>query len=204
MKTAFLSCAAVLVLGAAPVLAQNAYQPRDMMKGAQAEVGAGVEAYTGSLAPVVQPGPSWAARLGFKPTKILGLELNYTGATNNLDSSASTRPLELSTGPDLVRNGGQAVATVGLTETVVQPYLLAGVGVSRYTVRGEPRPDFVSDTTGNIPLGAGVRAHFGLITADARFGYNVLFDQGFATNIVHPNSFSSGRYDGTLNIGAVF
>ncbi|MHB8873428.1 MAG: outer membrane beta-barrel protein [Myxococcaceae bacterium] len=204
MKKGLIAGAAALVLWAVPALAQTYEEPRSAkMKGGIAEVGGGIEAYTGSLAPVINPGPTWAARLGVKPNRILGLELAYTGAVNDLDTDSPTVPSTVS-GPDLMRNGGQAVATVGLADIPVQPYLMAGVGLSRYTFRGETPLGFDDDTTGNIPMGAGIRGHWGSFTADARFGYNVLFSQDFAPAVPGRNSFSTGRWDGTINVGATF
>lgn len=207
MKRGVLAGAVVLVLWAVPVLAQGSTmkreEPKAKMEGVIVQVGGGVESYTGSLAPEVNLGPAYGARVQFKPTRILGLELGYNGALNNIDKAAAVRPEGLA-GPDLIRNGGEVVATVGLTETRLQPYLLAGVGMSRYTLRGEDRAGFQSDNTGHFPLGAGLRAHFGQLNADARLGYSVLFDQQFATAIKNPNAFSSGRYAGTLNVGAAF
>src|SRR5207237_292275 len=113
-------------------------------------------------------------------------------------------------GPDIVRNGGQAVATLGLTAAPVQPYILGGVGVSRYNVRHGQQLGFKSDTTGALPVGAGLRTHMGHFTADARLGYNFLFDQNFApvgtTGIEAPGTNSNfsrgGRYLGTLSVGS--
>jgi hypothetical protein len=93
----------------------------------------------------------------------------------------------------------------------VQPYLLGGIGLSRYNVRDDSSVRFQDDTVGNVPVGAGLRTHVGNFTADARLGYNFLFDQEFARNTPVSDvggddvQFSkSGRYNATLNFGTTF
>lgn len=177
------------------------------MRGLTLVAGGGVEGYTFGLAPQVQPGPAWNVTAALKPTKVLGLELAYNGAANEIKSSDSINV----SGADIVRNGGQAVATVGLSAAPVQPYLLGGIGVSRYNVRA-PTPGFESDTVGSVPVGAGLRTHVGHFTADARLGYNFLFSQQFAGNVEEStigapgdtNFSNGGRYIGTLNVGTTF
>src|SRR5690349_1518299 len=200
--------AAVLTLWAGSALAQDRKESSADMRGLSVLVGGGVEGYTNQLGQDIDPGVAYGATLVLKPTKVLGLELGYSGAANELDSGV---PLARTSGPDVVRNGGQAVATVGLTAAPIQPYLLAGVGLSRYNVRSSALA-FQDDTVGNVPLGAGLRVHVGNFTADARLNYNLLFDQEFALNVPESDinlpgeaTFSSGgRYTGTLNFGATW
>lgn len=173
------------------------------MRGLTLTVGGGVEGYTGGLSNQIRPGPAWSVNANLRPTRVVGLELGYNGAANNVKGG------DLVNGADIVRNGGQAVATVGLTATAIQPYVLGGVGLSRYNVRGGDNTRFKDDTTGHVPLGAGLRTHVGPFTADARFNYNVLFDAGFATNVqardvAGVNTINGGRYLGTLNLGGTF
>ncbi len=132
------------------------------MRGLSLTLGGGVEGYTGGLAPELNPGPAYGVQAEFRPTNVFGLELAYSGAVNNLDArlrGGSTNS------PDLVRNGGQAALTLGLTATPVQPYVLGGVGFSDYNFRGAAA-EFRDDTVGNVPVGAGLRTHIGDFTAD--------------------------------------
>jgi len=168
--------------------------------------GGGVEGYSGSLAPRIGPGASWGVTLGLRPLKVLGLELGYTGAANDLRDSNLYPGGQ---GPDIVRHGGQAVLTLGLP-TAIQPYILGGVGVSHYSVRsGIQAAGFHNDTSGLIPVGAGIRAHIFHFTVDARFVYNVLFSQGF-TNKANPQSIigiksvDAGSWRTLLQIGSTF
>jgi Outer membrane protein beta-barrel domain len=175
------------------------------MRGLTVTLGGGVEGYTQALAPAISPGPSVAVNANIRPSKVLGLELGYSGAVNEIKQEDNV------SGADLVRNGGQAAVTLGLNAAAVQPYVLGGIGVSRYNVRDEGSERFRDDTVGNVPVGAGLRTHLGNFTADARVGYNFLFDQQFARNV--PTSdvstddveFSkTGRYNATLNFGTTF
>jgi hypothetical protein len=143
-----------------------------------------------------------------KTSKVLGVELGYTGAVHDFD--ANLLPEGAARGPDIVRHGAQAAATLALSAAPVQPYVLAGVGLSRYNVRGTAA-GFGDDTVGNVPVGAGLRFHIGDFTADARVNYNFLFDQEFAAaptadvDLPGDETFSAGgRYTGTLNIGATW
>lgn len=172
------------------------------MRGLTVSVGGGLEGYTGGLAPQINPGPAYGVQAEIRPSKVLGLELGYSGAVNELDERVA--PLGGTDGPDLIRNGGQAALTVGLTAAPVQPYLLGGIGFSDYNFRttGSSFGSFSDDTVGNVPVGAGIRTHIGSFTADLRANYNFLFDQDFSG--VDSDFNENGRYSGTLNIGGTF
>lgn len=172
------------------------------MRGLTLMVGGGVEGYTGALAPEINPGPAYGVTASIKPSKVLGIELGYSGAVNNLDPSVGD--LSGTSGPDIVRNGGQAALTFGLGAAPVQPYLLGGIGFSDYNVRGAgaAAAGYSDDMVGNVPVGAGLRTHIGNFTADLRANYNFLFDQDFAG--VDTGFNENGRYSGTLNIGGTF
>jgi hypothetical protein len=195
----------VLTLCAGEALAQA---ERADSRGMSVMVGGGVEGYTRSLAPQIQLGATYGVAVGLRASRRVGLELGYSGAAHELDTG---EPGGVTSGVDLLRNGAHAAATVGLTTTRVQPYVMGGLGFSSYNVRGG-MPGFGDDTVGNIPLGAGVRTNFGNITADARLNYNVLFDQQFAAGAPVPNLGEpvdltlsrGGRYSGTLNVGLLW
>ncbi|HEX8699548.1 MAG TPA: hypothetical protein VF815_11970 [Myxococcaceae bacterium] len=165
------------------------------MRGLTVMLGGGVEGYTGALAPQINPGAAYGVTAAIKPSKVFGLELGYSGAVNNLDAATG------GTGPDLVRNGGQAALTFGLGAAPVQPYVLGGIGFSDYNIRNEAA-GFSDDLVGNVPVGAGLRTHIGDFTFDLRGNYNFLFDQDFAG--VDDGLNENGRYSGTLNIGGTF
>jgi opacity protein-like surface antigen len=166
-------------------------------------VGAGVEGYTGTLRPEIEPGFAWSVTAGFKPTRVLGLELGYTGSVNELGNDAFFQDVsEGATGADLVRNGGHVLATVGLMTVPVQPYLLGGVGLSWWNARATGTT-IRDDAAGVIPLGGGIRAHYGAFTADARLHYNILFNDEFSSTVVNQDA-NPGSYMGTISIGSSF
>lgn len=177
-------------------------------RGVTVLLGGGVEGYTGDLAPRINAGPGWGVGVAFKPTDLLGLELGYTGAVNSVETGGND---DVRSNADIVRNGGQAVATVGLGAAEFQPYLLGGIGVDRYNVRDADGEGFRDDTVGNVPVGLGFRTHVGDFTADLRGQYGILFEQGFApdegrthvTDVADGNT-PTGRYGAQLRLGATF
>lgn len=187
---------------------QNKVTKDSDMRGVTVLLGGGVEGYTGGLAPEINPGPSWGVGVALRPTKVVGVELGYSGAVNSIDTSG--RDALTSGNADIVRNGGAAVATVGLSAAPVQPYLLGGLGFDRYDVRHNDTGDFRNDTVGNVPLGVGLRTQVSKFTADLRGTYGVLFSQNFAegegnTHLTDIGSSTpTGRFGAQLRVGATF
>lgn len=176
------------------------YQPD--LKGLTVEVGGGVEGYTGAYGADINPGPGWNAIADIKPTKALGLELGYTGATNDVDHGLAHSSQGVVNGADIVRNGGHAAIILG-APTAISPYVLGGVGVDHYNFRGvNGQFGFRDDTAGNIPVGVGVRATAGHFNADLRMKYDYPFSDGFSP--VTNNVVTTGRYQGTLQLGGTF
>ncbi|MGZ3460591.1 MAG: hypothetical protein ACXU86_19055 [Archangium sp.] len=171
--------------------------------------GGGVEGYTLSLASRVEPGATYGVRVGVRPPSPLGpdigLEAGYSGAENGL---APRSPLLTRRRVELVRHGAYAAASVSLTSWRLRPYVMGGLGFSVYNLRGTVQ-GFGDNTVGQVPLGVGVRTSRGTFTADARLGYDVLFDQRYATGFPvrytgGPTPFvvsRAGRYSGTLHLG---
>ena len=176
------------------------------MRGVMVTAGAGFEGYTGGLRGGISPGVTWGATAAIKPTKIIGLELGYSGAANELREEAMGG--EAANGPDIIRNGVSAVATVGLPLEVIrlQPYALAGVGVNRFSVRGGQAAGFRSDTSADIPVGAGLKTRVGNIAADLRFDYNFGVGEEFAPlgSRTFIGTESARRYQGLLQVGGAF
>ncbi len=171
--------------------------------GVYALVGGGAETYTGQLAPSVNPGFSYGATVGYRPSGFFGVEVGYNGALIDADPGDGG----ISDGPDIVRNAGQAVVVGNITDTKLQPYVLTGIGLDNFNVRGEARGDalgYDDDTSGYVPAGVGVRYQVGrLITADARANYNVLFDQDFAPTTLEPGA-GDGRLSVMLSLGGTY
>jgi hypothetical protein len=180
------------------------------MRGLTVLLGGGVEGYTGDLAPRVDPGVAYGVTAAIKPSTVLGLELGYSGALNSIEVDDNLAEDLVEGGPDIVRNGGHAAVTLGLGAAPVQPYVLGGVGLSRYSMRNNSEAQGFSDATvPSIPLGAGLRTHFGDFTADARVNWNVLLDSDFAPGVESRrlaglNAATAGRYNATINLGTTF
>jgi hypothetical protein len=178
-------------------------EDRNDTRGLTLLVGGGVEGYTGELAPQINPGATAGVRAALKPSKVLGLELGYSGALNNIDAGGQEGAVD---GPDLIRNGGQAVVTLGLFATDWHPYVLGGIGINDFNFRGGQALGYEDDTVGNVPAGVGFRGHVGDFTVDARANYNFLFDKEFAPGVeTGGGDFGEGgSYQGTLSIGGTF
>lgn len=174
------------------------------MRGLTLLVGGGVEGYTGALAPQISPGATAGVTAAIRPSKVFGIELGYTGALNNIKVTGSQDGA--TDGPDLVRNGGTAVATLGLLASSWQPYVLGGIGISDYNFRGGQALGYRDDTVGTVPAGVGLRGAVGHFTVDARANYNFLFDKQFAPGVESGGGDfgSGGSYQGTVNVGGTF
>jgi hypothetical protein len=209
MRASWVVGAVVCTLWAGGALAQEeaGYESAGDMRGLTVTLGGGLEGYTGGLAPRVDPGVAYGVTVAIRPSKVLGLELGYSGAVNNLDDRGRGGVLDVDD-PDLVRNGGQAAVTVGLTASPLQPYVLGGIGLSDYNVRGGGELfGLGDDTVGHVPVGAGLRLHVGDLTADLRGTYNLLFDQELSSlepGGEDPDFAGGGRYSALLNVGATF
>ncbi len=204
-KTSF--AAAALLFGSSAFAGSYGVQsPAEIRDSLNINVGGGVEGYTGELNSRVNPGPSWSATLGFQPLTWMGAEVSYTGTANEVDTRVVSGQ-GLANGADIVRNGGQIAGTFNLPTPYVQPYALLGVGVDRYTVRGNDLVDFSlgyqDDTAGRVPVGGGLHGKIGPVNADARFTYNALFDDNFA-DAGEATSETGGSYMALLQVGGRF
>lgn len=172
-------------------------------KGAYIFIGGGAEGYTGELAPAVNPGFAWGAQAGVKPLNMLGIEVAYSGAVNDIDLGRGNTGGGVTNGADIVRNGGHVAATLDFTDSRLSPYLLGGIGVEHYNVRGGQELGFRDDTNGFVPAGLGLRYQLtDTIAADLRGTYNFSFDQEFAP--FPTNSLGDNRYQGLLQLGGSF
>ncbi|WP_240359254.1 outer membrane beta-barrel protein [Pyxidicoccus trucidator] len=163
-------------------------------------LGLGAEGYTGELASNLNPGLSYEAIIGYRPSEFLGVEVGYSGGANDLDSGAGSEV----GGPDIIRNGAQAALTVGiLPNNRLQPYALAGIGMERYSVRNGVSVRYFDDTGGYVPVGLGLRYKLNQsLSAEARASYSALFSQDFAP--ITDEDVLDGRYQGLLQLGGTF
>lgn len=172
------------------------------MKDLSVLLGGGFAGFTGGLGDNLQVGPAWGATVALKPTKRLGAEIAYTGATHEFDLKNSSSG-GAGSGADVVRNGGHIAGTLGLLPTALQPYVLAGIGVNRYDVRN-PIAGFADSSSGYVPLAGGLRINRGAFTADARLGVNVQFADELGVNPATNEDINGTYYDGMIRMGARF
>ena len=194
----------------APPPARTQEETERELRGVSVLVGGGVEGYTGSLAPRVQVGPAWNLLIGFHPSSVLGLELDYVGAINSV--KFANFGLATPGGADIVRNGGHAAVTFAFGPWLVRPFILAGVGVNHYSVSDNAKGVGFSDTTaGYIPVGGGLRGQVAneKVTIDLRGTWSLpfrdnLFPGGTGQNTLGLSTGNYGRWNATLNVGAMF
>jgi hypothetical protein len=178
------------------------------LRGVSVTAGAGVEGYTGSLAPRVGVGPAWNVIIGFHPSSVLGLELAYEGAVNSV--KYGNFGLTTLGGADIVRNGGHAAVTFAFGPWRVQPFILAGVGFNHYSVSDNAQNvGFSATTAGYIPFGGGIRGQVEGVVIDLRGSWELpfsdnLFPGGTGKDTLGLSTGNYGRWRATLNIGGAF
>lgn len=163
----------------------------------------GVEGYTSSLAPRLNPGGGWGLMVTAQPTPIVGLELAYSGANNRItdpNTSGASR---------IIRTGGQADLKFSLLPRAVEPYLFGGIGINRATIRSNtPDSGYQPDTFGSVPVGGGVNFHAGHLVVGARGTYDWLFGQSFAPTSGSKLGITSAPFGdiwrADLNLGGTF
>lgn len=173
------------------------------------QVQGGIEGYTGPLSPRIDLGATWGVSLNWEPTRVLGFEVGYSGAANELrvgppDGSGEDPNPD---GPDLLRNGGYLILTPGYRfqlpsskSASFKPYALGGIGVDRYSPQGLAGAlGYSAQTVPNLPFGAGLKARLGQFSADARFNYAWEFSRRFSIYDDHPM-----RVQGQVLVGASF
>jgi hypothetical protein len=163
--------------------------------------GVGVERFASGVNDAVGPGFTWGVTVLGRPNQQLGLELGYNGAVNGVRGMASGAVD--AGGVDILRNGAHVAASLGPAWRI-QPYVLGGFGVNRFSVRGTggDAMGLRSDTAAAIPVAGGVRTNLGPIAADLRLDYNIGLGEGFAGNLT--DSQNLGRYRGVLQVGGQF
>ena len=176
------------------------------LRGVTLEAGVGAEGYSGSLSNRIHVGPQWGFNVVFKPTTVLGIELGYSGSVDRFDASTLIGSSH-TTGASVMRNGAQALLSVGLTASRVQPYLMAGVGWNHYSILGGATDSgYRSVSNFTLPVGIGLRTYFvGKFTLDARINYALSFaGDNFAgnvnglskTSLANLGNWSAGLYFG--------
>lgn len=143
-------------------------------------------------------GGTWEARLTFGTQLPVGLEAAYIGSAQAIESAAISPALN----DDIVLlgNGAEVALRVQLPTFFVQPYALAGLGWTYYTLANEEEtgPLDGNDHVLTTPLGVGValRAPFGA-TFDVRGIYKFAFGADMF-NGVYEATGESAAFDSWL------
>jgi hypothetical protein len=122
-------------------------------------------------------GAAWDARVTFGTRSLLGVEVAYVGAYNQLGGRDVSGPA-----PYLMQAGLDSDLRVNLLPFRVQPYVFGGVGWNHMDVFNRSADPVVgaqfrgADNQLSVPAGAGLAGYFGRhATLDARFTYRAIF-----------------------------
>ncbi len=156
----------------------------------------GTNKYNRGLAGDSNVGISYGAHLDFSPARVLGIELGYAGAVNDLNSNISTdgRLITNQIGGDLRFNMVPPSYDLPLG---LRPFIFGGAAYQRVDTHNFT-PGFSSGNLFAIPVGGGIEADLGkTMLVGARFTYNFLFNE--------TDSFGGRSADNwltTVNLGA--
>ena len=122
-------------------------------------------------------GAAWEARVGVGMNNWVGVEAAYIGSWHGLNGQFDSGGSNV----DIYGNGVEGNLRVNLTqEFPVQPYVLAGVGWTHYTVNedGVPAGGTLNDEDNVLetPVGAGVATKIGPALLDVRGTFRPAFD----------------------------
>jgi hypothetical protein len=133
--------------------------------------GAGLTGFSdGAMRDVTDVGLAWDARLTLGTRSMLALEAAYVGSAQGVDLMVED--------VTLIGHGAEAAGRLNLGTLPVQPYVVAGLGWTRYKVYYDDTPLNVStdDDILTVPLGAGVGFHLAGVLIDVRGSYRFAFD----------------------------
>ena len=143
------------------------YRPRTLTPwGMSATVGGGVQGFTGKQARnFTDTGVGWNARFVFGTRSIVGAELAYVGSSQDIYT------LGLDKSAFLQSHGGELAARLNFLPGMVQPFVFAGAGVTRYLLSNEDvNTSSIDsrDTVVDFPLGVGTDLRYEGFLVDAR------------------------------------
>lgn len=165
---------AFAVIAAAPgaALAQDyTFEDEDLAGryGITLTAGGGVAGFTDpQMNDVVSEGGMWEARVAVGTRRYLSIEAAYIGSAQSIDA------LGLDTDAMLIGTGFEGALRANFMTGDIQPYVLAGVGWTRYSIsNADVNTSDVAgaDTLMTIPVGAGLSYRIDQIVLDARGVY---------------------------------
>jgi hypothetical protein len=147
----------------------------------------------------VDPGAAYGVNVGLEPLGALKLELGYQGA-------AYTERAPVPEAQDVValENGGYAALKLAPLGGTVEPYALAGLGLSHINAIDPPEDAGLlqDDTVAKVPVGLGVDLEMGIFAVGIRGAWSFLFANQNALRTDAPRG--ADQLSGTLHIGAAF
>jgi hypothetical protein len=142
------------------------YREPDRDLGMELMLGGGVQGFIESAArEFTDVGGAWNVRLGIGNEQVLGAEIGYLGAAQNVTA------LGLDQEAFLLTTGAEAAARLNVLTGPVQPYVLGGAGWTNFRVTGD---DFNnssiedSENVVHIPVGVGIGGRIEEVRLDAR------------------------------------
>lgn len=200
-KTMILGAGLVLCLSST-AFADDYDKPAYSEDGVGLFAGGGVAGFTDKdMRDFATEAPAWQARLSYGThSKLFTVEAAYLGSVQAIDA------LGLDTSAQLVSTGVEGLVRMNLIQGRYQPYVLAGIGWTRYDVtNAKTNTSDVndSDNVGNIPFGVGFAMRFDQMLIDARAEYRPAFDN----NLIQATENSKATLDSwaaTANIGYEF
>ncbi|HEY0706539.1 MAG TPA: hypothetical protein VGG33_07075 [Polyangia bacterium] len=145
--------------------------------GASVAVGGGVgNFFRESIRDITGISGTWDARLSVGTRSILAGELAYVGGARSISATG------LANDANLINNGAEVALRLNLPielrSFLLEPFALAGVGVSHYYLRNTEAAGAVAkrDNVGTIPVGLGFAFAYKGLVADARATYRPTFN----------------------------
>ncbi len=175
--------------------------------GMSLSVGGGVSDFVDNdVEDVTDTGGAWDARLVIGTRSFIGLEAAYVGTAADMDA------LGLDDDAVLTGNGVEGLVRLNVGRYAFQPYIVGGVGWTRYDVVNE---DFNTssiedqDDVVTVPIGAGFNARLGGgFILDGRFTYRAVFDDNMFDTALNDTNDTGGpdldNWAATAHVGYEF
>jgi hypothetical protein len=163
--------------------------------------GAAVGFTDGDFNDFVDVGGGWEGRVIFGTRTMLGFEAAYVGTANGLDTFG------VEDDAILLSNGAEGVFRLGLTNTQVQPYLLAGAGWKHYEIENTDVNTSNLQNSDNViefPLGAGLNYKYNRFIADVRGTFRPAVDDELLRSEVAQDENELHTWKAGANIGFEF
>jgi hypothetical protein len=144
----------------------------------------------------------WEARFQFGTRLPIGFEAAYLGGLSSVSNS-----LGIDKDARLLSNGAEATLRVNILTGMIEPYVFAGAGWTRYDMTGyDTRTADVAETDDvfTIPVGLGVGYRLDRMLADLRGTYRPAFDEDLVLKTGSTDHQNMDAWQVTLHAGFEF